>query len=546
VSFLTDVRFVRGYLAVGLAAVGSYYWLGGNACWMAISLYGFAGLVVGAVRLPRGSRMPWLVLATGVGLWIAGSVETGVERWLGRHPVPPRISDYIYLFAYPLIGLALILLVRQVSRRDFATTIDSLIVALTVATVLWPLMFATVIDSHGMTLKARLTVGTYPCWDVLFIALAARIALTRTLQTRRVILLLGGLTVFFVGDLFWFDALGTYVLGDWMDYMWLLGYVLLGAAALHPTQVVRSRAIQQESPQRFLFLAIPVALLPAAIVVEAVVGRRFTLVDGLLISALLLLLLGRLGSVVRGLEQARAELREQNRLKDELISVVSHDLRTPLTSIMGYLELALDSDTPAEDKRDFLDVVRRNTERLHRLVEDLLFVSRAQAGRTHLDLASVDLGALVREAVASAQPSATTADVTLECTIEATQTTLADAHRLSEVLENLLSNALKFTPPGGSVGVWLGRGADTLIVRVTDTGVGIAREDIEHLFDRFFRATGSDGIPGAGLGLAIVKAIVEAHGGQIEVRSRVGAGTTFEVRLPQRAPVQAREPSLAA
>ena len=83
-------------------------------------------------------------------------------------------------------------------------------------------------------------------------------------------------------------------------------------------------------------------------------------------------------------------------------------------------------------------------------------------------------------------------------------------------------------------------------MRVTDTGVGIAREDIEHLFDRFFRATGSDGIPGAGLGLAIVKAIVEAHGGQIEVRSRVGAGTTFEVRLPQRAPVQAREPSLAA
>ena len=139
-SFLTDVRFVRGYLTVGLAAVGSYHWLGGNACWMAISLYGLAGLVVGALRIPRGSRMPWLVLAAGVGLWIAGSVETGVERWLGRHPAPPRISDFIYLFAYPLIGLALVLLVRQVSRRDFATTIDSLIVALTVATVLWPFM----------------------------------------------------------------------------------------------------------------------------------------------------------------------------------------------------------------------------------------------------------------------------------------------------------------------------------------------------------------------------------------------------------------------
>lgn len=545
-SFLADPRVVRGYVALGAAAVLSYHWLHDDALYVAIALYCLAGAIGGALRMPPGTRRPWLVLAGAIGLWMAGDITFGIETVLGRHPVPPRISDAFYLVAYPLVAFALVLLVRQVGRRDPGATVDALIVALAAATALWPLLFATIIDGSGLGLGGRLISGVYPCWDVVFVALAARLALTRTLQTGPTLLLLSALTLFLAGDLVWFGAPGAYAVGGWMDQLWLAGYFCIGTAALHPRAAAPSGRDDLGSERRFRFLAIPVALLPAAMVAEVASGRSFSVVDGLLLSTVLLLLLGRLGTVVRGLEQTRRELREQNRLKDELISVVSHDLRTPLTSIMGYLELALDEETATEDTRDFLEVVRRNTERLYRLVEDLLFVSRAQAGRTVLDLATVDLAGLVRDAVAAAQPAASSADVELSCAVDPSATLVADAHRLSEVLENLLSNALKFTPPGGSVRVSLGGGADALVVRVSDTGVGIAEDDIGHLFDRFFRANGTDGIPGAGLGLAIVKAIVDAHEGRIDVRSTVGAGTTFEVRLPRRIAVSAPEPALAA
>jgi signal transduction histidine kinase len=144
----------------------------------------------------------------------------------------------------------------------------------------------------------------------------------------------------------------------------------------------------------------------------------------------------------------------------------------------------------------------------------------------------VCLGEVVRDTVAASLPAAGAADVDLTCVVETEDVVLVDAHRIAEVLENLLSNALKFTPPGGRVVVFAGRESGALVISVEDTGVGIAEEDRQHLFDRFFRASGTDGIPGAGLGLSIVKAIVDAHGGAVAVRSAIGAGTTFEVRLP--------------
>jgi signal transduction histidine kinase len=250
------------------------------------------------------------------------------------------------------------------------------------------------------------------------------------------------------------------------------------------------------------------------------------------ISVVLALLLYRFATVLRGLDDARRELREQNRLKDELISVVSHDLRTPLTSIMGYLELALAPDTGARDARQFLEVVQRNTGRLHRLVEDLLFVSRVQSGKDALSIGVVEVAEIAEATVAAALPAAERAEVDVVCDIRCREQTLGDEHRIAEVLENLLSNALKFTPPGGRVAVWVGRVADALVIRVSDTGIGIAEDDRRHLFDRFFRAAGAEGVPGAGLGLSIVKAIVEAHGGRVAVQSTVGSGTSFDVCFP--------------
>ena len=242
------------------------------------------------------------------------------------------------------------------------------------------------------------------------------------------------------------------------------------------------------------------------------------------------------------LAQRNEQLEQADRLKDELISVVSHDLRTPLTSIMGYLELALgddEDDLHIEDRRDYLLVAQRNAQRLHRLVEDLLFVSRIKSGKGGLDLEATDLGRLARDAVENALPTASTGGIVLTSQCDPNVVATLDRHRISEAIENLLSNAIKFTPPGGRVGVRVTGDESTVLLRVSDTGIGVAQEDLEHLFDRFFRTSNAETVPGAGLGLSIVKAIVDAHGGTVTVFSTPGAGTTFELRLP-RAPVPAQ------
>jgi PAS domain S-box-containing protein len=232
------------------------------------------------------------------------------------------------------------------------------------------------------------------------------------------------------------------------------------------------------------------------------------------------------------LAERNAQLEQADRLKDELISVVSHDLRTPLTSIMGYLELAYEEDDP-DDRREYLVVAQRNATRLHRLVDDLLFVSRVESGRAGLELEKHDVARLVRDAVENALPTASSRQISLSSSCDAGGEAIVDAHRVSEAVENLLSNALKFTPPQGRVDVRVIAADDVVAIRVSDTGIGIRSEDIVHLFDRFFRTQNAETVPGAGLGLSIVKAIADAHGGSIEVESRPGAGTAFELRLPR-------------
>jgi PAS domain S-box-containing protein len=251
----------------------------------------------------------------------------------------------------------------------------------------------------------------------------------------------------------------------------------------------------------------------------------------------------------RELEQRNAQLLAADREKDELISVVSHELRTPLTSIMGYLELVLEEEEEAglsDVYREFLLVAQRNSQRLQRLVEDLLFVSSAEAGRATLALGPVDLAEVVRDAVDAALPSASAGGVALSVSGEAGGTAIADVHRVAEVIENLLSNAVKFTPEGGRVDVEVSSDADTVAVRVLDTGRGIAEQDARRLFERFFRASDAGGLPGAGLGLSIAKAIVEAHGGSIGVESREGEGTSFEVRLRRLGPPAVPDVAVAA
>ncbi len=222
--------------------------------------------------------------------------------------------------------------------------------------------------------------------------------------------------------------------------------------------------------------------------------------------------------------------------KDEFFGLVSHELRTPLTSIIGYGELLAESeaDRLTDQGRRYLDVIRRNAQREMRLVGDLLLLVRIQEGTFRIEPEEVDLRRIVEQAVEAARPAAAKREI--ELTAEATSTPSfdGDPHRLGQVVDNLLSNSIKFTPKGGEVSVRLGASKGVAAIEVIDTGTGIPEDEQEFLFDRLYRApsAAASAVPGVGLGLTIVKAIVDAHHGRVTLESEPGVGATFRVELP--------------
>ena len=236
-------------------------------------------------------------------------------------------------------------------------------------------------------------------------------------------------------------------------------------------------------------------------------------------------------------QEQNERLRKLDRMKDEFIALVSHELRTPLTSICGYLELLLQDDVMAElptAQLSWLEVIDRNAERLLRLVEDLLLTAQASAGNLALEKGELDIAGVLAQAVQAGTPVAAARGIELAWSSEPLPATSGDRLRIGQVIDNLVSNALKFTPSGGSVGVRAYPYHAAVRIEVSDTGMGISEHEQGQLFERFFRTARAQeqAIPGVGLGLSISKAIVEAHGGRISVASVEGAGTTFFVDLP--------------
>ncbi len=217
-----------------------------------------------------------------------------------------------------------------------------------------------------------------------------------------------------------------------------------------------------------------------------------------------------------------------------LLGEVGHEMRTPLTVIDGQVEAMIDGVLPASGEN--LAVVAAESRRLHRLADDLSQLSRAEEGRVSLDLQPVDLGQLVSSAVERLRPQTDDAGIELVCVSADGVKIAVDADRIAQVVTNLVGNAIRATPAGGRISVTCSQHGAQAIVRVSDTGEGLAASDLERVFERFYRVPGRrtrGREPGSGIGLTIAKHYVEAHDGSITCESGgLGQGATFIVRLP--------------
>lgn len=280
------------------------------------------------------------------------------------------------------------------------------------------------------------------------------------------------------------------------------------------------------SPGRLVLLG-----LAALVVLEVAVGF------GWLLPAVALIAVSLTAAKAGAIAQRKRYEAQVEQLKAGFFALISHELRTPLTSIIGYLNLLEDGLAETrEEQQHFMSVVDRNAQRLLSLVNDLLFAAQVDAGHMNLVLVPCDLAELTLQAVQNAQPRAQEAGV--ELALDGSVDTApmnGDADRLTQVVGHLLGNALKFTPAGGTVNVRLCDAGKEYHLEVQDTGMGIPPEEVEHLFERFFRShrVTDQSIQGAGLGLTIVRAIVEGHGGKVEAQSILDEGSTFSVRLPK-------------
>jgi two-component system, OmpR family, phosphate regulon sensor histidine kinase PhoR len=241
------------------------------------------------------------------------------------------------------------------------------------------------------------------------------------------------------------------------------------------------------------------------------------------------------GGVVLNLRDVTQQA-ELDRMKTDLISIVSHEIRSPLSNIIGYIDLVLTdpSHKIVEEQANFLSVAKRNGAKLATLVDDMLDLSRLEAGKVEMNLEDVDVEYLINFAVLSFHNEAELRKIVLTKRLSGDPHASGDMDRLQQVLTNLLSNAIKYTPEGGAVEISGDSCGETVILRVTDSGIGLLPEDQARLFQRFFRVRSAETrkISGTGLGLSIAKSIVDAHGGRLTVQSEYGKGSTFSVILP--------------
>jgi signal transduction histidine kinase len=574
-----DTRLWRAYGGAMAVLAVAYFWVGRGSNFQTVIylLFGWSSVVailVGVRRYRPLRDRHWVLFAGGLSLWSIGDIYWYVyPLLLHREAAYPSFGDYLWLAGYPLFAAAVLVLIRGWGRPRLGDLLDGAIVFVGAALVAALFLLEPLVHSSSSTPFGTAVSIAYPAIDLVLLIGLAQLAFRGRLANPSLRCIVVGMVALAIADAVYsfLTVKGAYVDGAALDAGWLINYALWGVAALHPSmRSIRSLPKERDELSRGRIGVLVVALLsaPVGLLVVLVSGSHdahlvalevsvgwivTTLLVGVRVGLLqrerqrgqaaLALSERRYRSLFREADQARMTLADQNdrlleldRLKDNLIACVSHELRTPLTSMVGYLELVSEeADRLSEEQRMSLGVVDRNAERLLRLVTDLLFVAQVKAGALKLEKDMVNVSRLVEAAVEAARPAAANRPVELTLRVTDDARVVGDLQRLGQVIDNLVSNALKFTLPGGSVLVTVDARDDTVEIAVADTGIGIPAAEQAEVFSHFFRTEAAEqqAIQGTGLGLSIVKTIVEGHGGRIEVQSAEGEGSTFRVVLPR-------------
>jgi signal transduction histidine kinase len=559
-----DFRLGAGVLGAELVLSGIYFLFTSSVVTQDTIYEIFGGGCVAAIlwsvlRRRPSPQLPWLVFASGMALFVAGDIAFDFSPNASQ----PAVADYLYLIAYPLFAaVPLMLIVRSGSHRRIGALMDAAIV--TLAFVVFEWIFVMEPNLHaGGPLGPRIVAGAlYPVMDIVLLGAFAGFFVSPAWRTPAFAFLVLGASSQLVGDTANRINGSMYSGGAWINWPWMASYIFWTAAVLHPS--MRRLGQRSEEPEtrlaRWRLVALAGALLavPVARVIADNEHKKVGIwVLAALQTAIALLVVARMGAIVDTVDRIRARLAQKNEelvqadlLKDEFIALVSHDLRTPLTSIIGYVELALDDEGAPldEERRRYIEVVARSSDRLIRLVDDLLLAARLQSGRFMLNVDDTDLESIAAEALDEMHARAERKGVSLFLAGDGAVRVECDRRRVLQLLDNLVSNAIKFTPEGGRVEIRVERTLTGAAVEVCDTGVGIGAGEEERVFERFYRSASavSDQVPGTGLGLFIARAIAERHGGRLAVRHRDGGGTILRLELPARAVAASAEPELVA
>jgi signal transduction histidine kinase len=554
-------------------------------------------------------RSFWLVVSAAMGA--SAIAESLLFRNDLRYATPPfpTIADAFSLSFYALLFIALLRVpvARVTPAKRLRTTLDGATVVLGAGAVVWYFVLGPDATAGGQSTLAKAVSVAYPVGDLILLAGLAAVLLRRSSPLLRVPLLLiaAGVLASIVADIVYgYGVLhNTYTEGDPIDTLYVLGSLLYALAAVCQQPITSSGQLDvpdewSEPSSRASWLPYISAPIGFCVLIGVEWRRPFfpDLSLVLLLAAIGGLVAARQYLALRELAAAQSARRDSERVKDEFVSVVGHELRTPLTSIrgsLGLLEGGVFGELPKE-AASMVELAVTNTDRLVRLINDILDVERMEAGRMEFQLAPVKASELVGNAMQIVQINATEARMTLTSDIEEDLTVWADSDRIVQVLVNLLGNALKFSPrwstvivkvseaggeaseasgeagggigeasgeagggvgeasgeAGGGVGEARGEaggGVGEALFSVIDRGRGIPAEELGTIFERFRQVDSSDAREkgGSGLGLAISRDIIEHHGGHMSVQSDVGEGSTFSFTLPLSLPSPREEMSAA-